>query len=277
MKLIYEKEQGIRFYKLGEEYILSVLTASHATRTIEILLFEAEKMNYLKIGNSYIDELAGRMSKFPREYESRQLPKGHAFYKKSQASNKPKLVNTLFEIFDQYAYHDPKSNASSLDTYLRALCKCMHDHSEKDLSYELLERIFTEVETYDLIEYTSEWEDLQPVDIDRYPEKESTLETAMITIKGLIGELRHKRKAYALQHQQLRDQLEKAGLSGIPFYQYQGKFAHWNNFDLASILGCLEDYVFASHDRKSVQIPFDESDLEWNIIPDWLIIGIMYE
>ena len=189
----------------------------------------------------------------------------------------PQSINDLFEIFDQFKYNDPESNASSIDKYLRALCKCMIDHSDKEISYELIAKIFAEAEYYDLIEYNSDWENLKPVDIDKYPEKESTFETAIITIKGLIGELRNKEKDYQNQYAKLKDQLDKSGLKHIPFYGYQGHFADWKNSHLADIISCLESYIFGSQDRKKVQIGLNDAGPGWNFIPEWLIIGIMYE
>ena len=84
-------------------------------------------------------------------------------------------------------------------------------------------------------------------------------------------------KDYQNQYAKLKDQLDKSGLKHIPFYGYQGHFADWKNSHLADIISCLESYIFGSQDRKKAQIGLNDAGPGWNFIPEWLIIGIMYE
>ena len=274
MKKIYEKELGFQLYKNRNEYILSVLTGSHAMRTFETRLTEEEEKHYENEGIAYIDKLAGELSRFPGNYASRRLSKDHVFYKQAQKDVKPKLMNDLFDVFNNYEYNNPTSNASSLDKYLRALCKCMIDHSKEEVSFELIRTIFIETEHYELIAYDAEWEQLLPIDIDEYPEKTTTFETAIHTIKGLIGENKNRMKDFLRRN---KAQANQQGSTYIPFDQYLGNFAQWHNSSPASIFGCLEDYVFGSKGMKDNPIEFDESEVGWDLFPDFLITGMMYE
>ena len=185
------------------------------------------------------------------------------------------LLNDIITIFHQYQYNNPESNASNLDKYLRALAQCMLDHADQELTFDLVKNIFSKTEFYSCLEYDSEWEKLIPNDDEN--EEELSCEAAVLHIKGLAADNRKKKLDYQERFAKFKAQYPDPTWRGLPFYQYNGAFAYWNNFSLISILDILETYLLGSHGMTDVLVEMEADEINWYLFPEFLIIGIGYE
>jgi hypothetical protein len=77
---ILGRKNGFKLFKAGENYVLSALTGSYGLYSVEIVLSKEEKNQYLSIGEQFICELAGDVTRFPQKYSDRQISKNHELY-----------------------------------------------------------------------------------------------------------------------------------------------------------------------------------------------------